>query len=79
MKSDLLDLNVHAYKKCGKKCDSCNNFVDQTSFVISKATGRKYHIKRDSTCETKNVTYLVYSTKCMKRGTSAVVSWKPRL
>ena len=60
IKSDLLDLNVHGYKKCGKKCDSCNNFVDETSFVISKAIGRKYWIRRDSICTTKNVIYLAY-------------------
>ena len=39
IKSDLLDRNVHGYKKCSKKCDSCNNFVNETSFVIPKATG----------------------------------------
>ena len=60
IKSDLLDLNVHGYKKCGKKCDSCNNFVDETSFVISKAIGRKYWIRRDSICTTKNAIYLAY-------------------
>ena len=60
IKSDLLDLNVHGYKKCGKKCDSCNNFVDETSFVISKAIGRKYWIRRDSISTTKNVIYLAY-------------------
>ena len=24
IKSDLLDRNVHGYRKCGKRCDSCN-------------------------------------------------------
>ena len=79
IKSDLLDRNFHGYKKCGKKCDSCNNFVDETSFVISKATGRKYWIRRDSTCTTKNVIYLAYCTKCWEQGTDSTVSWKPRL
>ena len=53
IKNDLLDLNVHGYKTCGKKCNSCNNFVDETSFVISKATGGKYWIRRDTTCTTE--------------------------
>ena len=53
IKSDSLDLNVDGYKKFGKKCDSCNNFVDETSFVLSKTTGRKYSIRRDSTYTTK--------------------------
>ena len=79
IKSDLLDLNVHGYKNCGKKCDSCNYFVDETSFVISKATGWKYWIRRDSTCTTKNFIHLVYRTKCREQGTGSTVSWKPRL
>ena len=79
IKSDLLDRNFHGYKKCGKKCDSCNNFVDETSFVISKATGRKYWIRRDSTCTTKNVIYLAYCTKYGEQGTGSTVSWKPPL
>ena len=79
IKSDLLDLNVHGYKKCGKKCDSCNNFVDETSFIILKATGRKYWIRRDSTSTRKNVIYWAYCTKCGEQGTGSTVSWKPRL
>ena len=42
IKNDLLKLNVYGYKKFGKKCSSCKNFVDENSFVISKATGRSY-------------------------------------
>ena len=66
-------------KKCGKKYDSCNNFVDETSFVILKATGRKYWIRRDSTCTAKDVVYLAYCTKCGERATSSTMSWKRRL
>ena len=76
IKSYLLDLNVYGYKKYDKKCDSYQNFVDESSFVISKATGRKYWIRRNSTSTTKNVIYLVYCTKCGEQGTSSTVSWK---
>ena len=31
---------------------------------MSKATGRKYWIRSNSTCTTKNVIYLAYCTKC---------------
>ena len=79
IKSDLLDRNVHGYKKCSKKCDSCNNFVDETSFVIPKATGGKYWIRKDRMCTAKNVLYLAYCTKCGEQGTGSTVSWKPRL
>ena len=80
IKSDLLDRNVHGYKKCSKKCDSCNNFIDETSFVMPKANIKgKYWIRRDSTCTTKNVMYLAYCTKCGEQGMGSTVSWKPRL
>ena len=68
-----------AIKKCSKKCDSCNNFVDETSFVISKAIGRKYWIRRDSTYTTKNVINLAYYTKWGQQGTGSTVSCKPHL
>ena len=78
-KSDLLDLNIHGYKKHGEKCNSCNNSVDLTSFVISKATERKYWIRRYSICTTKNVIYMAYCTKFVERKTGSTVSRKPRL
>ena len=79
IQSDLLDRNVHGYKKYGKKCDLCNNFIDGTSFVLSKATGRKYWIRRDSTYTTKNVIYLAYCTKCGEQGMGSTVLWRPHL
>ena len=62
IKSDFLDLNVPGYRKCGKKCDSCNNFADENSSVVSKATGGKYCIRRGSTCTRKNI-YLALENK----------------
>ena len=40
IKSDLLELNVHGYKKCGKKCDSFNNFVDDSFLLYQKQLHR---------------------------------------
>ena len=64
IKNGSLDLNIHDYKKCGKKSNSYNNFVDEPSVLKSKATGRKCRIRRDIACTTKNVIYLTYCTKC---------------
>ena len=60
IKSDLLDLSDHGYNKCGYKCDSRNNFVLEKTSVVCFDTGTKFNIRRDSTCNTKNVTYLAY-------------------
>ena len=47
IKHNLTDIIPHQYKPCGKKCDSCDNFVASQLYVISNATGRKYYIRRD--------------------------------
>ena len=46
---------------------------------MSKATGRKYWIRSNSTCTTKNVIYLAYCTKSGEQLMGSTVSWKPRL
>ena len=34
IKTDFLDQTPHGYKKCGRKCDSYDNFVlEDTSFI----------------------------------------------
>ena len=79
IKSVLLAGNSHGYKICSKKYYSCNNFVDEISFVISKATGRKYWIRSDSTGTAKNVKYLAYCTSCGEQGTTSTSSCKPHI
>ena len=79
IKHDLTDIVPHQYTPCGKKCDSCDNFVASQSYVISNATGIKYYIRPDSTCSTPNVVYMAYCKKCKKQGVGSTISWKPRL
>ena len=55
IKTGLLNQTDHRYKKCARKCDSCNNFaLEKTSFVCF-ATETKFKIRRDGTCNTKNI------------------------
>ena len=68
------------YSKCSyKNCDSYNNFVDETTYAECNATGRKYKIRRDTSCSSKNVIYVAYCIKCRKKGVGSTISWKPRL
>ena len=39
IKTDLLDQTPHGYKRCGRKCDSCDNFILEETSFISFATG----------------------------------------
>ena len=68
------------YTKCSYvNCDSCKNFVDETSYIVCNATGRKYQIRREMSCDSKNVIYVAYCIKCHKQGVGSTISWKPRL
>ena len=79
VKESLLDNTEKGYVKCTRKCDSCNNFVDATSNITSFATGRKFKIRSDITCNTRNIIYVAYCVSCGKQGVGSSVSWKPRL
>ena len=70
----------YGYTKCSyTNCDSCNNFVDETAYTECNATGRKYKIRRDTSCNSENVIYVAYCIKCMKQGVGSTTPWKPRL
>ena len=53
--------------------------MQETSYIKSHATGRRFKIRRESTCTTKNVVYVAVCTTCGKQGVGSTVSWKPRL
>ena len=53
IKRDLLDNTKHGYKSCKKKCDSCNNFVDEATAIKSFTTGRIFKIRREFTSSRK--------------------------
>ena len=46
IKRDLLDNTKHGYKHSKRKCDFCNNFVDEATAIRSFATGRIFKIRR---------------------------------
>ena len=64
IKKDLLDNTKHGYKSCKKKCDSCNNFVDEVTAIKCFPTGRMFKIRRVHSCQTENVIYVAYCLKC---------------
>ena len=79
IKGDITDQSEHGYVKCARNCDSCSNFVLESTFIESNATKRKFSIRKSSTCTTKNVIYVVCCQSCGKQGVGSTVSWKPRL
>ena len=80
IKEDLYQNKPMGYSKCDKRnCDSCQNYVDETTSIISNATGRKFTIRRESSCQTKHLIYVAYCKVCGKQGVGSTICWKLRL
>ena len=79
IKRDLLDNTKHGYKSCKKKCDSYNNFVDESPAIKSFTTGRIFKIRRESSFQTENVIYIGYCLNRQKQSVGSAASWKPCL
>ena len=68
------------YKRCNAtKCDSCDNFVLETDSIVSNATGKRFIIRKDSTCSSWYVVYCAFCKKCGSQGVGSTTVWKPRL
>ena len=70
---------VGGYTKCGKACDSCNNFVVPTDNFKCFATLKTYKVKRNLTCVSKYIVYLAFCILCKEQGVGSTFDWKPRL
>ena len=79
IKSDIIDLTPRGYKRCGNKCDSCDNFVMEVDFIVSFATKKRFKIRKDFTCSSKYIVYCAICTMCCQQGVGSTVNWKPRL
>ena len=78
MKSEVNE--EKGYVRCNKRsCDSCDNYVDETSNIICFATKRRFKIRKESSCTTNNVIYVAYCKDCGKQGVGSTVCWKKRL
>lgn len=56
------------YVRCNKKCDSCGTFVDRVDSFTCSATEKKFTIRKQLSCDTKNIIYMCYCLKCKKQG-----------
>ena len=66
------------YEKCGR-CDLCKNFVSGSAQIECFATGRIFNLRKNINCETRNVVYVAYCTKCSQQGVGSTVKWIPML
>ena len=80
MKDDLVERQQVGYSKCDRRaCDSCQNYVVSTSSIISHATGRRFLIRRESSCDSESVVYVAFCRICGRQGVGSTVGWKKRL
>ena len=80
IKTDLTnDLTDMGYKSCTIGCDSCRSFVIEADRIKSSATGKVFRIRREFSCNSRNVIYCAMCTICLKQGVGSTADWKPRL
>ena len=46
---------------------------------MCNAPGKKYIIRRNTSCSSENVLHVAYCIKCIKECTVSTISWKPHL
>ena len=78
IKKDLTSTTTSSYKRCSG-CDSCDNFVLSETSIVSFATGKRFLIRRDSCCISRNVVYCAICILCHIQGIGSTIFWKPRL
>ena len=79
IKSDITDFTPRGYKRCNNKCDSCDNFVMEVDSIVSRATNKRFKIRRDFNCNSTHIIYCAICTLCLKQGVGSTVNWKQRL
>ena len=57
----------HGCSRCGCKCGSCANFVLEKISSTCHSKEAEFKIHGNSTCTTKNVTYILYCKQYNKR------------
>ena len=78
VKSDITDRTPRGFKRCGRKCDSCDHFTMEVDSIVCTATGKRYKIRRDFTCDSKYIVYCAMCTKCLQQGVGSTEHWKQR-
>ena len=64
----------HGYKSRKTKCVSCNNYTDKATAIKNFTTGGIFEIRRDGSCQTKNIIYVAYHLNCQKHGVGSIAS-----
>ena len=79
MKSDLNGIPTGGYKKCNRKCESCEYFVIPTDEVVSFASSKTYKVRRELSCNAKYIVYMAFCLLCREQGVGSTFDWKPRM
>ena len=66
--------------KCkAKRCDCCQNFLEEGSTFISESSGRVFQIGKFLTCTSDKVVYLARCVACGLQGVGSTINFKTRL
>ena len=59
-------------------CDICKNYMVFDNTFVCSATGKKYYVKGDLHCESRNIIYLISCTNCWEQYVGSAVNFKVR-
>ena len=64
--------------KCGKRCDVCSNYLVIDDNFVGTATGKKYKIRGQLSCNSINIIYLITCSACNDQYVGSAVKFKER-
>ena len=64
---------------CGRNCIDCKYLKDKGEYYYSHVTKRRYKIRQNVNCQSRNVIYLVTCKKCKKQGVGKTINFKSRM
>ena len=64
---------------CGKNCIDCKYLRDKGEYFYSNITKRRYKVRQNVNCQSKNVIYLVTCRRCKIQGVGETVAFKSRM
>ena len=64
---------------CGRNCIDCKYLKDKGEYYYSHVTKRRYKIRQNVNCQSRNVIYLVTCKKCKKQGVGETINFKSRM
>ena len=76
---DPSNIVYHRCYDCGRNCVNCKYLKEKVEYFNSYVTKRRYKVRQNVNCQSKNVIYLFTCKKCKKQGVGETICFKSRM